>query len=158
MRHTYFVKKKKYCFQLQTLLTSFSGPPIMLSGGRFFGLHRPFLLTVSPLISTSQFSIKDGFFFRWLVLLSRIFLLCCKWWNWAEEFFYSLQYVPQGRIVQLATIKEIIFSWLCGLEGSTSLCFTKSFPTGLEATTHLGLHFKDEKFKVSFISWGILGY
>ena len=66
-----------------------------------------------------------------------------------KNFFYSLQYVPQGRIVQLATIKEIIFSWLCGLEGSTSLCFTKSFPTGLEATTHLGLHFKDEKFKVS---------
>jgi hypothetical protein len=28
------------------LSSSFSGPPIMLTGGKFFGLHRPFLLTV----------------------------------------------------------------------------------------------------------------
>lgn len=51
-----------YCFtefddkncplQVQTLLTSLSGTPIMLTGGKFFALHRPFLLTIMGITVT----------------------------------------------------------------------------------------------------------
>ena len=37
---------------VQTLLTSFSGPPIMLTGARLFGIHRPFILTIFGVIVT----------------------------------------------------------------------------------------------------------
>merc|ERR1712126_740316 len=37
---------------VQTLLTSFSGPPIMLTGGKLFGIHRPFILTIFGVIVT----------------------------------------------------------------------------------------------------------
>ena len=38
--------------KVQNLLTSFSGPPIMLTGSKLFGIQRPFILTTFGVIVT----------------------------------------------------------------------------------------------------------
>ena len=119
----YLLYNKWYCFQLQTLLTSFSGPPIMLSGGRFFGLHRPFLLTVSiqksvKLHNGIKISEAAFIFLFCFGLLSQVFMifaqkyLVCIHHNTVGDHKSSNGSISFSKYVNLAQISYCVSPFL----------------------------------------------